>query len=75
MAPAPAKALAFETEGDAGNAYQDIRELCDVERVRRRGRLEDSVGAALHLEMSANAARSDRGGRAGIDAREEHRAS
>ncbi len=75
MAPAPAKALAFDTEGDAGSAYQDIRELCDVERVGRRRRFEDSVCAALQLEMCADATRRDLGGCAGVDPRKKDRAS
>jgi hypothetical protein len=71
MAPAPAKALTFDTEGDAGNAYQDFRELFDFERVSRRGRLEDSVCAALHLEMVADAARRDRARLVTVDSRKE----
>ena len=34
MAPATAKALTFETEGDAGNAYNDLLKVRWIERVR-----------------------------------------
>jgi hypothetical protein len=76
MAPAPAKALTFDPEGDAGNAYYYLRELFDFERLGRLGRLEDSVCAALQLAMCADAARGHRARRPDlIDARIEDRAS
>ena len=81
MAPAPAKALTFDPEGDAGNAYYYLRELFlrelfDFERLGRLGRLENSVCAALQLAMCADAARGHRARRPDlIDTRIEDRAS
>ena len=68
MAPATAKALTFESEGHAGNAYDDVSELCTLggicrlrrfQRVSRLRRLEDSKGAALKLGATANASCDD----------------
>src|SRR5258708_29520307 len=74
VAPATAKALSSESEGYAGNAYDDWSELRYFERVRRLRRLEDSERAARELGDIANAAGNHRaGGR--IDARIENRAA
>ena len=60
MTPASSQALAFATEGDAGNTDKNVREIFAVERLRRRGRLEDSVSTARELGAIANAMRDDR---------------
>ena len=62
MTPASSQALAFATEGDAGNTDKNVREIFAVERLRRRGRLEDSVSTARELRAIANAMRDDRAG-------------
>ena len=74
MAPAPAKALAFESEGNAGNAYDDLSELRTIQLVRRLRRLEDSEGAAMKLGAIANPSRND-SARRHVDPRIEDRAA
>lgn len=72
VTPAPTKALAFESESHAGNAYDDFSGACSLERVGRLRRLEDSVGAAVKLGAIANAPGNDRA-RGSIDSRIEDR--
>jgi len=60
MTPATAQSLSFESEGDAGNTYENFRELFAVERLGRLGRLEDSIRAAGELGSIANSSRDDR---------------
>ncbi len=72
IATATTKALAFESESHAGNAYDDLSEPCRLERVGRLRRLEDSVGAAVKLGAIANAPGNDRA-RGRIDPRIEDR--
>lgn len=74
MAPATAKALTFESEGHAGNTYDDLFELGTIERVRRLRRLEDVVGAAAELGAVADASGNDRA-RRHVDLRIEDRAA
>ena len=74
VAPATAKALTFDSEGDAGNTYNDLLKLRCIERVRRIRRLEDSEGAAMKLGAIANASGNDRARRS-IDTRIEDRAA
>ncbi len=54
VAPATTKALTFESEGNAGNTYDDLLKVRWIERVRRVGRLEDSKGPAMKLGAIAN---------------------
>jgi len=60
MTPATAQSAAFESEGDAGNAYENFRELFAIERLGRLGRLEDSIRTAGEFGSIANPARDDR---------------
>ncbi len=60
MTPATAEALAFNSEGDAGNTNENFRELFAVEQLRRRGRLEDSICTADEFGVIADASREDR---------------
>ncbi len=59
MTPATAQSAAFESEGDAGNAYEKFRELFAIERLGRLGRLEDSIRTAGEFGSIANPARDD----------------
>ena len=74
VAPATAKALTFESEGNARNAYNDLLKLRCIDRIRGLRRLEDSEGATLELGAVANASRDD-SARAQVNARIEDRAS
>ena len=60
MTPATAQSAAFESEGDAGNAYENFRELFAIERLGRLGRLEDSIRTAGEFGSIANPSRDDR---------------
>jgi len=60
VAPATAKALTFESEGNAGNAYDDVSELGTIELFCGLGWLEDPERAAMKLVAVANASRDDR---------------
>jgi len=60
MTPATAQSAAFESEGDAGNTYENFRELFAIERLGRLGRLEDSIRTAGEFGSIANPARDDR---------------
>ena len=59
MTPATAQSAAFESEGDARNAYENFRELFAIERLGRLGRLEDSIRTAGKFGSIANPARDD----------------
>ena len=72
MAPATAKALAFESEGNAGNTYDDLFELRTIKLIRRVGWLEDVVRAAMKLRAIANPSRDD-SARRHVDSRIENR--
>jgi len=74
MAPATAKALTFDSEGNAGNTNDDIFELVKIQRVRRVRWLEDVAGAAMKLRAIANPSRDD-SARRHVDSRIENRAS
>ena len=74
MAPATAKALTFDSEGNAGNAYDDVSELGTIQRVRRVRWLEDVAGAAMKLRAIANPSRDD-SARRHVDSRIEDRAA
>ena len=73
VAPATAKALTFESEGHAGNAYDDGSELGTIELFCGVRRLKNSESAAIKLGTIANASRNDRA-RRHIDTRIENRA-
>ena len=60
MTPATAQSSAFESEGDAGNTYENFRELFAIERLGRLGRLQDSICAAGEFRSIANPSRDDR---------------
>jgi len=68
VAPATTEAIAFESEGDAGNAYDDLSEARRLERVSRGRRLENSVCAGVKLGAIANPPGSHRA-QGGIDLR------
>lgn len=72
MAPATAQALTFETEGDAGNANENRRELACVKQLNRRHRLHDSKFTGHQLGPIAHAMGRHLSGRR-IDAREKDR--
>jgi len=74
VAPATAKALTFDSEGNAGNTYDNLSELGTIQRVRRVRWLEDVVGAAMKLGAIANASGDDSAPLC-IDARIEDRAA
>jgi len=74
VAPATAKALTLDSEGHAGNAYDDGSELGTIELFCGLGWLEDPERAAMELGAIANASRKDRA-RAQVDARIEDRAA
>ena len=57
MTPATAQPLSFESEGNAGYTHENFRETFAVERLRRRGRLEDSVRTADELGAIVNPSR------------------
>jgi len=58
MTPATAQPLSFESEGNAGYTHENFRETFAIERLRRRGRLEDSKRTAGELGAIANASRN-----------------
>ena len=60
MTPATAQPLSFESEGNAGYAHENFREIFAVENFRRRGRLEDSIRTAGKLGAIANTSRDCR---------------
>ena len=60
VAPATAKALTLDSEGHAGNAYDDVSELGTIELFCGLGWLEDPERAAMKLSAIANASRDDR---------------
>lgn len=68
MTPATAQSLAFESEGNAGNTYENFREPCAVESLGRLGRLEDSVRTAGEFAPIADPSRDD-GARPSVHAR------
>ncbi len=74
MTPATTQSLSFDTEGNAGNTDQNFRETFAVERLGRRGRLQDSIRAARKLGTIANPSRDD-SARHRIDARVENGAA
>ncbi len=74
MTPATAQPLSFESEGNAGYTHENFREIFAIERLRRRGRLEDSIRTADELGAIVNASRDYRA-RCSIDPRIEGRAS
>ena len=59
VAPATAKALTLDSEGHAGNAYDDVSELGTIELFCGLGWLEDPERAAMKLSAVANASRDD----------------
>jgi hypothetical protein len=73
VAPATAKALTFDSEGDARNTYDDLSELRTIECVSRFSRLEDPEGAAMKLPAIANPS-SDNSPRHHLDSRIKNRA-
>ena len=76
VAPATAKALAFDSEGHAGNTYNDMSKALRFEHFGRGRRLENSVRAAMKLGAIANAAGNDRTRRSvSFDLRIEDRAA
>jgi len=74
VAPATAKALTFDSESNAGNAYDDESELGTIELFCGVRRLEDSESAAMKLGAIANPSGNDRA-RARVDTRIEDRAA
>jgi len=74
MTPATAQPLSFESEGNAGNTHENFREIFAIERLGRRGRLEDSIRTADEFGAIANASRDDRA-RCSVNPRIEDRAS
>jgi len=63
MTPATTQPLTFESEGNAGNTDENFRETFADERVRRGGRLEDSVRTGGKLGAIMNASSNDHAGR------------
>lgn len=74
MTPATAQSAAFESEGDAGNTYENFRELFAIERLGRLRRLEDSIGTAGEFGSIANPSRDNRARRR-VNARIKHGAA
>ena len=74
VAPATAKALTLDSEGNAGNAYDDRSELGTIELFCGVRRLEDPERTAMKLGAIANPARDD-SARRHIDPRIEDRAA
>jgi len=74
MAPATAQPLSFESEGNAGNTHENLREIFEIESCRRLRRLENSIRSARKLGTILDSSDDDHAGR-GVDARIEDGAS